>query len=258
MSEKNLFQIIDHHTVAPGVRRMKLSGRLRAAPGQFVHVRITESSDPLLRRPFSIYDCCENSFSLLYRITGKGTLFLSEKRAGEMLDVLGPLGNGFLLTKAPEAVLIAGGMGIAPLFFLYRELASDGKTCHLFMGAKNKSELYLYDELIRLVPGLQVSTDDGSSGYHGLVTELAASAIAGMEAPVYACGPGPMLQETARLCTGCQRELFLSLEAYMACGVGACLGCTVAVRLGKETHYRRVCVDGPVFRGEEVFPRERA
>jgi dihydroorotate dehydrogenase electron transfer subunit len=149
-------------------------------------------------------------------------------------------------------------MGIAPLFFLTSELVSAGKTCHLFMGAKNKTELYLRDELIRLVPGLQVSTDDGSAGYHGFVTELAASAIAGMKAPVYACGPGPMLQETARMCTRYQRELFLSLEAYMACGVGACLGCTVTIHPGEETHYRRVCVDGPVFRGEEVFPRDRA
>ncbi|MBS4021201.1 MAG: dihydroorotate dehydrogenase electron transfer subunit [Dethiobacter sp.] len=248
----NLMQIEKHCEVADGIRRLVLSGRLEAEPGQFVHVSVSETLDPLLRRPLSIHDCTEDKTVLLYRVCGRGTDLLSGKKPGEVLDVLGPLGNGFAVADSEEAVLVAGGIGIAPLFFLARILWRAGKKVHFFAGAKNSLELYLPEEIGKVATSVVLATDDGTAGHRGLVTEPASIALEETDAPVYCCGPPPMMREVVRLSARFKRDVFVSLEAQMACGVGACQGCVTAMR-ANGIDYSRICTDGPVFRGEDVF-----
>ncbi|MBT9142650.1 MAG: Dihydroorotate dehydrogenase B (NAD(+)), electron transfer subunit [Dehalococcoidia bacterium] len=244
-------EIIKQESVAPGHQRLTLAKGINALAGQFVHVRVSETYDPFLRRPISVHDCTEGRLVLLYRTVGRGTELLAAKKAGETLDLLGPLGNSFPLTDRPQAVVVAGGIGAAPLYYLLRSLKQAGKQVSFFYGARNEAELILRDEYRALVANYSEATDDGSAGTRALVTHLAAPVIAGLDATVYACGPSPMLKEVARLADCYGRSCFVSLEAQLACGVGACLGCVVPVK-GREK-YRRVCVDGPVFAAGEVF-----
>lgn len=244
-------EIIKQETVAQGYRRLILAGGIAALPGQFVQLQVSETYDPLLRRPISVHDCTEEKLVLLYRIVGRGTALLAAKKAGEMLNLLGPLGRGYSLNDRPQAVVVAGGVGAAPLYYLLRALQQAGKQVSFFYGARNRAELFLCDEYKDLAENYYEATDDGSAGTRALVTELAVPALAGLDATVYACGPLPMLREVARLAKLYGRPCYVSLEAQLACGVGACLGCVVPVR-GRE-QYRRVCVDGPVFAAEEVF-----
>jgi dihydroorotate dehydrogenase electron transfer subunit len=248
----NLMQIKEHTEVIAGSRRLVLAGMLKAHPGQFVQVAVSKTHDPLLRRPLSIHACTDDTTVLLYRVCGRGTTLLSEKKPGETLDVLGPLGRGFPLHHDKEAILVAGGMGIAPLYHLASVLAENSKKVYFYAGAKNSRELYVPEGLKEIAFSLVLATDDGSTGHHGLVTEAVAAIIREKAAPVYCCGPLPMMQEVNRLASDCGREIFVSLEAGMACGVGACQGCVTPVRSGTSA-YSRVCADGPVFRGEEVF-----
>ncbi len=251
MDTTYLMTIKEHIEVLPGVRRLVLSGQTGALPGQFAQVAVNSTHDPLLRRPLSVHDCTGDETVLLYRVSGRGTGILSEKQSGTVIDLLGPLGNGFPVTDAPDAVLVAGGMGIAPLHFLARMLVDKGKKVRLYIGAKTSEELYIPASLKELAFSLNIATDDGSTGYHGFVTGLLASDLTDGKTVVYTCGPLPMMREVTRLARVHDHEAYASLEAGMACGVGACQGCVVAVR--GEPGYKRVCADGPVFRGEEVF-----
>ena len=251
MLKLHKLKIIKQELVAPGHRRLTLAGGINALAGQFVQVRVSETHDPFLRRPVSVHDDTGDRLVLLYRTVGRGTALLAAKNTGETLDLFGPLGSGFPLTDRPQAVVVAGGIGAAPLYYLLRTLKQAGKQVSFFYGARNKAELLLRDEYRALAANYSEATDDGSAGTRSLVTQLAAPAIASLDATVYACGPSPMLREVARLAACCGRSCYLSLEAQLACGVGACLGCVVPVR-GQEK-YRRVCVDGPVFAAGEVF-----
>lgn len=251
MIKLQTLEIIKQELVAPGHQRLTLAGEVAALAGQFVQVRVSETHDPFLRRPISVHDDTGDKLVLLYRTVGRGTALLAAKKAGETLDLFGPLGSGFPLTDRPQAVVVAGGVGAAPLYYLLRTLKQAGKQVSFYYGARNKAELLLRDEYSALVANYSEATDDGSAGNRALVTQLAASAIASADATVYACGPSPMLREVARLADYYGRSCYVSLEAQLACGVGACLGCVVPVR-GREK-YARVCVDGPVFAAGEVF-----
>jgi dihydroorotate dehydrogenase electron transfer subunit len=244
-------KIIKQELVAPGYQRLTLAGGIAALAGQFVQVRVSETCDPFLRRPISVHHCTEDRLVLLYRTVGRGTALLAAKKAGETLDLLGPLGSSFPLTDRPSAVVVAGGIGAAPLYCLLQALKQAGKQVSFFYGARNQAELLLRDEYRALVANYSEATDDGSAGTRAVVTQLATPAFASLDATVYACGPSPMLREVARLADYYGRSCFVSLEAQLACGVGACLGCVVPVK-GQE-QYRRVCVDGPVFAAGEVF-----
>lgn len=249
MPQKHVLQIEKHEKVAEHVRRLTLSGNIAAKPGQFVQVEVSATHDPYLMRPISVHDNDAKHLSLLYRVAGRGTELLAKKNAGESLHVIGPLGNGFTLTERPSAVVIGGGIGAAPLYYLLNALRAVGKEVYFFFGAKSKEELFLLAEYQQLVTHFATATDDGSAGFHGLVTELAKPVMATQNAEIYACGPTPMLRAVSQIATAANRRSYVSLEAKMACGVGACLGCVVPVGDG----YKRVCVDGPVFTGEEVF-----
>lgn len=228
-----------------------------ARPGQFVHLRCGTTYDPLLRRPFSIFrlpgDASVGSgvagpgeMELLYKVVGRGTAWLTRRQPGDALDVLGPLGRGFGLgPNTRRALMVAGGYGIAPLAALAAQAARQGVEVTLLFGARTAAQVFPAG---LLAPGVQylVTTEDGSLGRRGLVTDLVPELLPQAD-QVFACGPRPMLAALARM-TG-EKPAQAALEERMACGVGVCLSCVIDTKSGPQ----RVCRDGPVFELGEVF-----
>jgi dihydroorotate dehydrogenase electron transfer subunit len=229
-----------------------------AKPGQFIMMRINEGTDPLLRRPFSICGVRDHEILLiLYKTVGHGTRILSKKKPGEKLWVMGSLGNGFNL-PAPDkkAILVAGGIGLAPLYFLAHCLKN---SLHSFLaGFGTMKDIIPPGHVTHENLTLTISTDDGSSGYSGFVTDLLETSLAAHahekeKIAIYACGPMSMLKKTASIAADRGIACQVSLEALMACGLGACQGCAVRVnQQDQSTPYRHVCKDGPVFPSNEI------
>jgi dihydroorotate dehydrogenase electron transfer subunit len=249
----NNCRIRENREVAPGIFRLSLDWNMAAIPGQFLQVAVGKTYDPLLRRPLSIHDCAEGEVVLLFQAAGRGTALLSEKKPGDNLDVLGPLGNGFPLEPGGKAVLVAGGIGMAPLYYLARALGKAGREVIFLAGAKNADSLYIPPPLPALAAELRLVTDDGTAGRRGLLTEELSAVLEGTKGEVFACGPNPMLREVIRLAESRGLASHVSLEARMACGVGACQGCVVPAGADGWEKYVRACVEGPVFRGGEVM-----
>lgn len=225
----------------------------KAKPGQFINVKAGANSlDPLLRRPFSIHQTYpDGTLQIVFKVLGKGTEALAKTVTGGSLNVVGPLGNGFTLGKT--MCLIGGGLGIAPLLFLAKTLkqAVPSSDLAVILGARNK------DELLPMANGFKelgitphLATDDGSIGHHGVVTDLM-PLIAQQNEPwqVCTCGPYPMMREIASISRSYGWPCQVSLETMMACGIKACLGCTVPASAAnsKGGKYLHVCQDGPVF-----------
>ncbi|MCX7919903.1 MAG: dihydroorotate dehydrogenase electron transfer subunit [bacterium] len=225
-----------------------------AQPGQFALIRCGESYDPLLRRPLTFFrlDKKQGTLDILFRILGKGTALLAEKNIGDTCDILGPLGKGFQFDKTVTyPVLLAGGMGVAPLFALAEQLVNINLKPLIFLGAKTQSELWYKENFMELGCEINVATDDGSFGFKGTVLDLFNSEIAYVQsATVFGCGPMPMLKRLAELAHERKFQCQISLEENMACGLGACQGCVVPV-VGPEK-YKLVCKDGPVFNANEI------
>ncbi|MFZ3102530.1 MAG: dihydroorotate dehydrogenase electron transfer subunit [Desulfitobacteriaceae bacterium] len=263
-------EVIRHEVLGPvdlGMRRLVLKGpiALEAKPGQFVHLQVGSTHDPLLRRPISIaaIDTERQEITLLYKIKGKGTELLSRVGLGQMINLMGPLGKGFSLPKQGELWLVAGGIGAFPLFALAVAGRKQGLIVRLFWGGENRSliecsGLTMWEEL---EVAFYLSSLDGSIGKKGLVTELfqefwqvhSTHPQQNLPIQVAACGPQGMLQSVTEQCLENGLVVEVSLEERMACAVGACLGC-VATLQDQAGNVRRakVCQDGPVFRGEEV------
>lgn len=227
----------------------------KAKPGQFVHIACGRNKSFILRRPISIHNANESNFEILFRVIGDATKSLAEVEVGDYIDVIGPLGNGFELKNNP--LIIAGGMGIAPLYFLLQAFLKKDIKPTLIHGALNSKELYQREEIAGLGLDYKIATDDGSMGHKGLVTDLLQSRFQtsdlsagrhGFRLQVYSCGPEPMLKAVAKICNENNINCQLSLERYMACGVGACLSCVCETKEG----YKRVCKEGPVFKTEEL------
>ena len=216
-----------------------------AEPGHFVMVRCGESHDPLLRRPLGIHRVDRDGrVALLYGVAGRGTAWLSQRKPGDLVDLIGPLGNGFMVKPdARNLLLLAGGIGFTPLAFMAEAAIKDGRTARVVMGAR--SAQYLYPES-QLPKGIKIvtATEDGSEpkGRTGLVTQII-SEFADEADQVFACGPVAMYQSMARLDCLKGKSVQISLEERMACGMGACYGCTVKTTKG----LKQVCRDGPVF-----------
>lgn len=224
-----------------------------AKPGQFVHIKTIDTLDPLLRRPISICNVERESGLVViwYQVVGKGTQLLSCLQAGDSLDVIGPLGKGFDTAISGEKLyLIGGGMGIAPLIFLAASLEKENKIT-AFFGGKNIEQLKLIPQLTTVK--CEYASDDGSIGYQGFVTDILLKRIEEEKpARVYACGPNGMLEKTALITRKYNLPLQVSLESVMACGVGACLGCTCEKGQSGKEGWVKVCKDGPVFWEQEV------
>ncbi|MBW1734092.1 MAG: dihydroorotate dehydrogenase electron transfer subunit [Deltaproteobacteria bacterium] len=235
-------------TFLMGLRSTGIAAEAR--PGQFVMLRVGQGMDPLLRRPFSICGTREHDLVLiLYRVVGRGTGIMSRLGRGERLSVLGPLGRGFDMPgDRARSVLVAGGMGIAPLIFLAR--SAKGKALTLLAGFGTSGEIPPLGELGLGGIDLHISTDDGSAGKKGLVTALLRDLLLELESDrleIFACGPLPMLKEVAAMSLKEDIPCQVSLEARMACGLGACQGCATRGASDRAGTYVHVCVDGPVF-----------
>jgi dihydroorotate dehydrogenase electron transfer subunit len=225
-----------------------------AKPGQFVMVRC--GKETILPRPFSIHSVDGGELSLLLSVVGKGTGWLSLKKKGDTLDIFGPLGNGYTVNaKSRNLLLVAGGMGIAPLRFLAEAAAGEGKNVTVIMGARSADCLMpvtpsqrLYNKGM-LPANFQCvnATDDGSEGFKGLATQLIPHYLKDID-QVFACGPAAMYQTMAQMPELKGKDVQLSLEIMMGCGAGVCYGCTIKTKQG----LKQVCKDGPVFKMGEV------
>jgi len=244
----------------PGLYLVEMScGEIarEAVPGQFVQVRTGAGTDPFLRRPFSVAgaDPAGGSIILYVEVVGPGTGLLCSKRRGEHVSVVGPLGSGFDVNLGGNGpcVLVGGGTGIAPLFFLGDTLAGTARREVTFMaGARNADFLNALESMCGGGITVMTATDDGSAGRHGFVSDLLEENIDAVRpSAVYACGPVEMMRAVSRIAAARGVPCQVSLEERMACGLGVCLGCAVRLKNGRMV---RSCVDGPVFDACEVFP----
>ena len=253
--------VLSLEDLGAGYRRLRLAApaaAAAAAPGQFVHVRVPALDASAMRRPVSVCDAdpAAGTLTLVFKIVGRGTAALATVREGDRVDLMGPLGRGFPPPpEGAEVLLVGGGYGVAPLYFLARSLRA-GAGVHLFVGGRTKDDLLLLDDFRALGVDVRPATDDGSLGTKGLVTaplDAYLDARGGVSHPatpppvLYACGPAPMLKALDERAQALGFDAWLSLDRRMLCGVGACLGCTQTVRDGDGVSVARVCADGPVF-----------
>lgn len=231
-------KIIENKNIGPGIYLMKVDLTMDAVPGQFIMLRSSDfSGSPILSRPFGIVDIEEDGLSLLYQVKGKGTELMKTYKSGDTVNILGPLGNGFDLVQDRKIAVVAGGIGIAPLLYLVKNL----KDKVDFYAGFSDEEYFTYafkpyvekivttiDKVDKIFITDAINPDDYDI--------------------IYACGPNPMLYNLARKTKNA--KLYVSMESHMACGIGACLGCTIKNRKGD---FVRVCKDGPVFDAKEVF-----
>lgn len=254
---KELAEIVRREQLADNIYRFTVNAPDIAAaskPGQFVMVSTGEGLDPLLRRPFSIHQVAEGGLvQILFNVIGKGTQALAGMELGRNLDILGPVGRGYAVADDSLHHLVGGGIGIAPLLFLAKSILrkNDPSSIKVLLGARTKSEIVtLVSDFESMGLEVEVTTEDGSLGRQGLVTDLMADRQQDKPVTVYGCGPHPMLRAVVDVCRknswGCQ----VSLETIMACGLAACLGC--AVQRADMKGYVHVCKDGPVFDMDEV------
>lgn len=221
----------------------------QAKPGQFVMVRCGEDEERQLRRPLSIHRCEGDKIALLFNVVGSGTEWLAQRTSGDKLDLLGPLGNGFsIYPDSKNLLLVAGGMGIAPLVFLAEEAVKQKLSVTLLYGTPSAAQLYPQPS-----DGVEViyATEDGSTGRKGMITDLLPEFVGGVE-QVFACGPTAMYRNMAKNYPQLQqlgKSTQVSLEVRMGCGVGICYGCTVKTRNG----LRQVCKDGPIFELNDIL-----
>lgn len=243
--------VLFNKEVAKNIFHLKLKVKKfpESNPGQFVMIKIDDSLH-ILRRPFAVFTQSGNCIEIAYRVVGTGTMILSRKKKGEQVKISGPFGNGFKIRKGHN-IVIAGGIGIASLFHLIKKLPKD--TIVLY-GAKTGQELAFIDELKKSGKTIIITTEDGSKGKKGLVTDILDSRILMNSSSIFACGPIPMLKRVSEVADNYNIECQVSLEARMACGFGVCLGCVVPVKNSdsEEKDYLRVCTDGPVFDSRKI------
>jgi dihydroorotate dehydrogenase electron transfer subunit len=218
-------------------------------------LRVSDTLDPLLARPFGISAVISrSSLEIVYRVVGKGTMRLTTAQSGQMLNLLGPLGKGFPLPdKKTIPILIAGGSGFPPLHFLTQRT---GSRAHLFIGARNRQCLPpagIVRSFKETAEKVHIATDDGSVGMQGTSTDILDAFLAKREGKsrfsLYACGPHAMLAAVSRIAAEHAIPCYVSMEERMACGLGACMGCSVPMKAGG---YKRACKEGPVFDSRDI------
>ena len=244
--------VVANDRVSEGVGLLQLDAPRIASSvhaGQFIHLRIATGADFILRRPFAVHRRNGEAIEVLYRVLGRGTRELESRRAGEVMDAIGPLGRGWEPGEVSRALLVAGGIGAAPLGMLAEDLAARGVAVSVALGAPSEERLVargLFEQVARRVG---VVTEDGSVGERGLVTALTERWLKQETFDVVcACGPEGMSRAVAGQSRSARVPCLVSLERLMACGVGACLSCVVSTTHG----LKKACKHGPVFDAEEV------
>ncbi|MCF7873005.1 MAG: dihydroorotate dehydrogenase electron transfer subunit [Candidatus Omnitrophica bacterium] len=227
-----------------------------AQPGNFLHLKLKTT---ILRRPLSIHKIKNNLVYILFKVRGKGTKILAEKTKNDQLDVIGPLGNGFRIKDRENSILVAGGIGVAPLVFLAEKLKKIQNTKYetrntVLLGAKNKDEIVCEKDFKSSDFQVNVTTEDGSKGQKGFVTDLLKKQLMTydleLRTNIYACGPKDMFYQISKIVKKYKNvSTQLSFEQFMGCGVGVCCACVIPTKAG----YKKVCQDGPVFGLEEIY-----
>lgn len=234
--------VIYNKEIAKGIFELRVKGNFEAKPGQFYMLKCWDDG-PFLPRPISVHDVNGEYITFIYSVVGKGTKLFSNLRENDKLQIMGPLGNGFDVDKIKGKVaVVAGGIGIAPLKYVVKSL--EGCAIDLYCGFRN--EVYLTEDFNEHVEKMEVSTEDGSTGHKGYVTEL-------LEPEKYdvvlCCGPEIMMNKVTEMCLEKDVKVYVSMENKMACGIGACLVCTCKTKEGNK----RTCKDGPVFDGRDLI-----
>jgi dihydroorotate dehydrogenase electron transfer subunit len=244
--------VIQNKKILPNIYLMSVKASEIAAlacPGQYVMVRCGEGYDMPLRRPLGIHRISKEGISLLYTVVGRGTAWLSQRKAGEDVDLFGPLGNGFeIYSSSRNLLLVAGGVGIAPLVALAEQAIAKGLKVRLVIGEKNAAKIYPEHLLPSGIKPV-ITTEDGSLGQKGMVTDVLPQFIAKAD-QVFICGPLPMYRAIAKMGKKLEKKpTQVLLETVMGCGVGACLSCSIETRQGRKL----VCKDGPVFEFGDII-----
>jgi dihydroorotate dehydrogenase electron transfer subunit len=239
-----------------------------ARPGQFINIRLPEDSSHVLRRPFSVYRMHKrggwaSTIEIVFDIRGAGTAHLSSLRSHSIVDLIGPAGRGFILPKRrAHCLLVGGGIGAAPLFFLADELRNEGHRVDFILGARSSGLLLNPIDVRRLASVYKITTDDGSAGDKGLVTDALVDTMEKCDTEVvYACGPHPMLSAVAGVCIERDIPIQVAVEELMGCGYGVCMTCVMPLRRAPKKNespedavtYARTCTEGPVFNGALVI-----
>ncbi len=245
--DTQMFRLLKNEQIADGIfswtiENKELSARCKC--GQFVNVKVPSR---VLRRPISICDADDKTLRLVFQVKGEGTRLMSLMKEGEDVEILAPLGHGFEIEKGKRYCFVGGGIGVPPLLFA----AKQTENPLVITGFRNKDLIILQDEFKNLGAELYLTTDDGSQGIHGFVTDVLKERLSEVD-EVCACGPLPMLKAVADVCKGkvrCQ----VSLEERMGCGIGACLVCSCRTKTEDGERMTQVCRRGPVYNAEEVF-----
>lgn len=232
----------------------------QAQPGQFIMVRVNAPPSPLLRRPLSIHSKNERTIEIFFQITGLGTETLSQHNPEDTLDILGPLGKGFEAgekLKDKDVAVVGGGRGIAPLYFLSQELHSRGASVRVFYGGKSRADLPLKEKFEEMDIHLTCSTDDGSFGFEGFVSDLFKAELEKFTPHhIFACGPEAMMKKIAGMAQEKNIPAAFSLESIMGCGFGACWGCVRRIKRDSRDEWVKICEEGPVFLGDDIIWEE--
>lgn len=245
--------IVSCNEVADGIFLLQFRSNhlaVTAQPGQFINVNMQRGSGMLLRRPFSISRIEGDIVEILFNVIGKGTKYLSSLHPGDDIDYLGPLGKPFGYNDDfKNAILVGGGLGVAPLPLLTQRLREVGKSISTFLGSRSAHQL-----ILKNLENVHIATDDGSRGFHGTVIDQLRDGIEKKKidsAKIFGCGPTPMLRSLSKFAEDFGFECEISLEGDMACGIGLCQGCPVELKAGTKK-YSLVCSEGPSFNSQEV------
>lgn len=236
-----MYKILQNEKLTKDIYKMTLEGDTSkiTKPGQFINIKL---EGKFLRRPISVCDCDGKTVTIIYKVVGEGTKQMSEMGAGEKLDVICGLGNGYDISKSSKPLLIGGGVGIPPLYMLLKKLLENGQTPTVILGFNTKDEIFYENEFKSLGCKVVVTTVDGSYGVKGFVTD----AMKNVDYDYfYTCGPMPMFRAVEKVVNTSGQYSF---EERMGCGFGACMGCSCKTKYG----YKRICKDGPVLEREEI------
>ncbi|TDX52773.1 dihydroorotate dehydrogenase electron transfer subunit [Orenia marismortui] len=263
MSKRVISNIISQEEISPKHFRMVIDApevAKDAQMGQFIHLKWTSElnqQDPILRRPISLNEIDKKSgaITIIYRVIGRGTQLLSTLKSGDQVDIMGPIGMGFSIPEdSNKLIIVGGGMGIAPLYPVVKELVALDKEVTVLIGAENKGQLLNLEDYETMNVELKASTVDGSYGYQGFVTDFLDDNLADIDY-IYTCGPEVMMEVVQRWATENDIKGETSLEERMGCGTGACLSCVCKIKVRNESgwDYKKTCIQGPVFPLSEVI-----
>ena len=261
MPEQMLAEIVKKEKIIEGVYKFGVKAESivnSARPGNFIEIRVTDQTEPFLRRPISIHNLDKENgiLEFIFQIKGKGTEILSRKQVGDKIDIIGPLGYGtFKLENYRKIAIIGGGIGIFPLYELLKQAKESNVETGAYLSFRNKDLVMLEDEFGKLTNNLNISTDDGSYKNKGFAIEFLKQDMEKENYEcIYACGPTPMLRAVKNYAVENNINCQVSLEEKMACGLGVCLGCAVKTSASSKDapEYFHVCKAGPVFNARDV------